>query len=96
MAIDCEMVETKGGRDEVAHVSVVSRSGVLYDKYVRPEGEITDYRTAFSGITPEIIRNCTNGWDPSFLSHRLPDHPARSLCVDHKKAHDSRRPLAGE
>ena len=57
MAIDCEMVETKGGRDEVAHVSVVSRSGVLYDKYVRPEGEITDYRSSFSGITPDLIHN---------------------------------------
>lgn len=96
MAIDCEMVETKGGRDEVAHVSVVSRSGVLYDKYVRPEGEITDYRTAFSGITPEIIRNCTNGGDPPFFSHRLCHRPARSLCGNYKKTHYSRRSFAGE
>ena len=25
-----------------------------------PEGEITDYRTAYSGITPAILKNCKN------------------------------------
>ena len=45
------MVETKGGRDELARVSVVSRETVLYDAYVLPEGEVTDYRTPYSGIT---------------------------------------------
>lgn len=44
------MVETKGGRDELARVSVVSREAVLYDAYVLPEGEVTDYRTPYSGI----------------------------------------------
>lgn len=96
MAIDCEMVETKGGRDEVAHVSVVSRSGVLYDKYVRPEGEITDYRTAFSGITPEIIHNCTNGCDPTLFSHSLQNRPTRGLRTHYQKTHHSYRTLAGE
>ena len=57
------MVETKGGRDEVARVSVVSRKAVLLDKYVCPKGEITDYRTTYSGITPEIMKNCTNSKD---------------------------------
>ncbi len=60
LALDCEMVETMGHRDELAHISVVSTKGILYDKYVKPEGEITDYRTEWSGITPEIIKNCTN------------------------------------
>ena len=60
LALDCEMVETKGKRDELAHVSIVSTQGVLYDKYVKPTGEITDYRTEWSGITPEIMQKCTN------------------------------------
>lgn len=60
VAIDCEMVETKGGRDELARVSIVSRKGVLLDEYVQPEGEVTDYRTQYSGITPEVLKGCKN------------------------------------
>ena len=52
------MVETKGGRDELARVSVVSREAVLYDAYVLPEGEVTDYRTPYSGITADILKEC--------------------------------------
>ena len=59
-AVDCEMVETKGGVDELARVSIVSSKGVLLDEYVLPEGEIVDYRTAYSGITPAILKNCKN------------------------------------
>lgn len=54
------MVETKGGRDELARVSVVSREAVLYDAYVLPEGEVTDYRTPYSGITADILKGCSN------------------------------------
>lgn len=54
------MVETKGGRDEVARVSIVTRKGVLLDEYVQPTGEVTDYRTPYSGITPAILKQCTN------------------------------------
>ena len=54
------MVETKGGREELARVSLVSLHDVLYDKYVLPEGEVTDYRTQYSGITPAILQSCTN------------------------------------
>ncbi len=54
------MVETKGGRDELARVSVVSREAVLYDAYVLPEGEVTDYRTPYSGITADILKECSN------------------------------------
>lgn len=54
VAIDCEMVGTgpRGRVSELARCSVVSYSGdVLYDKYVRPEMPIVDYRTRWSGIT---------------------------------------------
>lgn len=54
VAIDCEMVGTgpQGRVSELARCSVVSYSGdVLYDKYVRPEMPIVDYRTRWSGIT---------------------------------------------
>lgn len=58
VAIDCEMVLTTV--TECARVSIVDYEGtVIYDHYVRPEGEVTDFRTQFSGITPELIDNAT-------------------------------------
>ncbi|XP_057350743.1 apoptosis-enhancing nuclease isoform X1 [Manis pentadactyla] len=54
VAIDCEMVGTgpRGRVSELARCSVVSYHGdVLYDKYVRPEMPIVDFRTRWSGIT---------------------------------------------
>ncbi|XP_049708500.1 apoptosis-enhancing nuclease [Elephas maximus indicus] len=54
VAIDCEMVGTGpcGRVSELARCSVVSYHGdVLYDKYIRPEMPIVDYRTRWSGIT---------------------------------------------
>lgn len=59
VAIDCEMVGTgpRGRVSELARCSVVSYHGdVLYDKYVRPEMPIVDYRTRWSGITPQHMR----------------------------------------
>ncbi|XP_044518414.1 apoptosis-enhancing nuclease [Gracilinanus agilis] len=60
VAIDCEMVGTgPGGRvSELARCSVVSYHGdVLYDKYIRPETPIVDYRTRWSGITRQHMQN---------------------------------------
>ncbi|XP_006867226.1 PREDICTED: apoptosis-enhancing nuclease [Chrysochloris asiatica] len=54
VAIDCEMVGTgpRGRVSELARCSVVSYHGdVLYDKYIRPEMPVVDYRTRWSGIT---------------------------------------------
>lgn len=40
-------------RSVIARVSIVnSRGKVLYDRYVRAEERITNYRTAVSGILP--------------------------------------------
>ncbi|KAL4671684.1 hypothetical protein H8959_004393 [Pygathrix nigripes] len=54
VAIDCEMVGTgpQGRVSELARCSIVSYHGdVLYDKYIRPEMPIVDYRTRWSGVT---------------------------------------------
>ncbi|XP_041253178.1 interferon-stimulated 20 kDa exonuclease-like 2 [Onychostruthus taczanowskii] len=53
VAIDCEMVGTgPGGRTSaLARCSIVTYEGdVVYDRYVRPEEPIVDYRTRWSGI----------------------------------------------
>lgn len=60
VAIDCEMVGTgpQGRLSELARCSVVNYQGdVVYDKYVQPELPIVDYRTRWSGITKQHMKN---------------------------------------
>ncbi|XP_056203449.1 apoptosis-enhancing nuclease isoform X1 [Falco biarmicus] len=60
VAIDCEMVGTgpQGRLSELARCSVVNYEGdVIYDKYVRPELPIVDYRTRWSGITKQHMKS---------------------------------------
>ncbi|CAD7676130.1 unnamed protein product [Nyctereutes procyonoides] len=61
VAIDCEMVGVGPGRESgLARCSLVDLHGtVLYDQFIRPEGEITDYRTQVSGITPRHMEQAT-------------------------------------
>ncbi|XP_025775585.1 interferon-stimulated gene 20 kDa protein isoform X2 [Puma concolor] len=48
------------GESGLARCSLVDLHGtVLYDKFIRPEGEITDYRTLISGITPWHMQEAT-------------------------------------
>ncbi|KAM6180816.1 interferon-stimulated gene 20 kDa protein isoform 2-T2 [Erethizon dorsatum] len=53
VAMDCEMVGLGPLQESgLARCSLVSPSGsVLYDKFIWPEGVITDYRTRVSGVT---------------------------------------------
>ncbi|XP_069480395.1 apoptosis-enhancing nuclease-like [Ambystoma mexicanum] len=60
VAIDCEMVGTgPGGKvSELARCSVVNYAGdVIYDKYIMPEMPIFDYRTRWSGITQQDMKD---------------------------------------
>ncbi|XP_044294925.1 apoptosis-enhancing nuclease isoform X2 [Varanus komodoensis] len=62
VAIDCEMVGTgpAGKTSELARCTVVNYNGdVIYDKYIRPELPIVDYRTQWSGITWRHMVNAT-------------------------------------
>ncbi|XP_007479433.1 interferon-stimulated gene 20 kDa protein [Monodelphis domestica] len=54
VAMDCEMVGVGLLRESgLARCSIVDYDGlVVYDEFIRPEGEITDYRTHVSGIEP--------------------------------------------
>ncbi|XP_066448910.1 apoptosis-enhancing nuclease [Eleutherodactylus coqui] len=54
VALDCEMVGTGPGAkiSKIGRCSVVNYRGeVIYDKYIKPDLPITDYRTRWSGIT---------------------------------------------
>ena len=60
IAIDCEMVgvgPTPNIDSALARVSVVNFHGEqLYDSFVLPKEAVTDFRTAVSGITPQLLR----------------------------------------
>uniref|UniRef100_A0A0R3S6Z2 RNA exonuclease 4 n=1 Tax=Elaeophora elaphi TaxID=1147741 RepID=A0A0R3S6Z2_9BILA len=60
LGIDCEYVGVgMDGKDNMlARVSIVNMRGqCVYDKYVMPRENITDYRTAVSGIRPINLAN---------------------------------------
>lgn len=57
LALDCEMVQTQSSSDSLARVSIVNYNGhTVYDKYVRPESRVIDYRTWVSGVTPQNLK----------------------------------------
>ncbi|XP_062897733.1 interferon-stimulated 20 kDa exonuclease-like 2 [Mobula hypostoma] len=62
VALDCEMVGTgQGGKkSELARCSVIGYDGdLVYDKYILPPNPITDYRTRWSGIRRQHMKNAT-------------------------------------
>ena len=61
-AIDCEMVSTVQDNliGDIARVSVVNEhEECVYDTFVKPYTDITDYRTKYSGITEELLHGVT-------------------------------------
>jgi DNA polymerase III epsilon subunit-like protein len=59
IACDCEMVGVgPGDRSELARVSLTDWSGkTIYDKFVKPRGKVTNYRTWVSGIRKRDLVN---------------------------------------
>lgn len=55
-AVDCEMIQTKASKMDLARVSIVDENlQVVLDTYVKPWSPVTNYVTPFSGITKEIL-----------------------------------------
>lgn len=58
-ALDCEMVNTTIGI-EIVRVTVINHEGEeVYESKVKPYNPILDYKSKYSGITEESLRNCT-------------------------------------
>ncbi len=59
-AIDCEMVEIESQTSALARLSIVDESlNCIYDTLVKPDKPVTDYRTKFSGIDENMLKNVT-------------------------------------
>lgn len=60
IALDCEMVGIgpSGKTSALARVAIVNFDGEsIYDKFVRPKGYVTDFRTKYSGVRSKNLRD---------------------------------------
>lgn len=86
IALDCEMVEVNGGKDGLARISVVNYYGhVIMDEFVKPVGNITNYRTWVSGIKPHHMFKATNFKEIVPRIHKLLD---QKIIVGHSLHND--------
>ncbi|KJP86859.1 hypothetical protein AK88_03469 [Plasmodium fragile] len=57
-SIDCEMCETVNKKRELTKITVVDAyMNIVYDSYVVPDNQITDYLTPYSGISESTLHN---------------------------------------
>lgn len=59
VSLDCEMAYTLNGMELVRLTVLDAQDQQLFDVLVRPESEITDFNTRFSGITQEMFESGT-------------------------------------
>ncbi|KAH7729418.1 RNA exonuclease 4 [Aphelenchoides avenae] len=90
LALDCEYVGVgyNGKDDCLARVSIVNSEGeCIYDRYVRPTDEVTDYRTGVSGIRPG---NLVNGEQFRVVQQEVHKILAGKVVVGHAIQNDFR------
>ena len=59
-SIDCEMVGIEGDRDALARISVIDEDlECVYSKIVQPSETVLNYRTKYSGMTPQMLEGVT-------------------------------------
>jgi RNA exonuclease 1 len=100
-ALDCEMCYTTRGL-ELARVSIVDINlKEVYDSIVKPDGQILDYNTRWSGLIEDSFKNCTKklknvqndllkmfNKNTILIGHSL-DSDFKALKLIHKKVIDT-------
>ena len=105
-AMDCEMCTTNSGALEICRVSLISPEAnddnlIVMDTFVKPDNDIVDYHTEFSGITEEIMRSVSTkrcevldamkhiiGPDTILVGHSL-DSDLKALGIVHHRVLDT-------
>lgn len=87
VAMDCEMCLTENGH-ELCRISIVdSNLDVVLDEYCKPDKEIVDYLTQFSGISESTLLHVTQS--PSQLRKKVCKLlPRDSVLVGHSLEND--------
>lgn len=88
VGMDCEMVGVGylGEESVLARVSIVNQFGhCVYDKYVKPREQVTDYRTRVSGIRPQDL---VNALDFKVVQKEVSDLLEGRILVGHAIKHD--------
>ena len=94
LAMDCEMVGTITGSSVAARIVLIDWKGrPVFDKHMKPDETVTDYRTFVSGITEEDLKDAAPFaevvqevkemlQDKILVGHGL-DNDLRALGIDH-------------
>lgn len=86
VALDCEMVSNEADEDMLARVSVVNyKLQCIYDKYVKPESPVGDYRTRYSGIRESDLENAE---DFKVVQREVRDLLRNKILVGHALFND--------
>ena len=88
-AIDCEMCYTSVGLELTRLTLIDSHCRTLVDTLVVPSNPITNYNTQYSGITADMLADCTTTLQQA--RHRLLSIlPASAILVGHSAENDLR------
>ncbi|KAK6635539.1 hypothetical protein RUM44_000791 [Polyplax serrata] len=88
LALDCEMVSDMNNVDMLARISVVNfRLECIYDKFVKPQSKVGDFRTRFSGIREDDL---VNGADFEDVQREVKQMLKSKILVGHALHNDLR------
>ncbi|KAF8342285.1 uncharacterized protein EI90DRAFT_3032765 [Cantharellus anzutake] len=89
LALDCEMVDTSSGK-ELVRLGVVDfwEDQPLLDLYVKPDSEVRDYLTEYTGVIAEMLESVTTTLADAQRQLLQLMRDSRCILIGHHIAHD--------